>query len=117
MPPQPPWNRGGTHPIVNVTWQEASNFCRAAGGRLPSEAEWEYAARGGASGQVYPWGDAFDRSRANGLGQVLKSWRDRSADFAVYRESAPSDYLASLGPLEPMPRRRSLAAAVPPRKS
>ena len=69
VPPQPPWNRGGTHPIVNVTWQEASNFCRAAGGRLPSEAEWEYAARGGASGQVYPWGDAFDRSRANGLGQ------------------------------------------------
>ena len=46
-------------------------------------------------------------SGANGLGQVLKSWRDRSADFPVYRESAPSDYLRSLGPLLPMRRRQS----------
>jgi predicted amidohydrolase len=47
------------------------------------------------------------RSGANGLGQVLKSWRDRTADFAVYRETAPSDYLTSLGPLQMMPKRRS----------
>jgi len=59
------------------------------------------------------------RSGANGLGQVLKSWRDRSADFAVYREPGPSDYLASLGPLEPMPRRRgpSDVAVAPPGES
>lgn len=42
---------------------------------------------------------------ANGLGQVLKSWRDRSADFAIYRGNGPSDYLQSLGPLRPMPKR------------
>lgn len=40
---------------------------------------------------------------ANGLGQVLKSWRDRGADFSVYREG--SEYLESLGPLIPMPKR------------
>jgi deaminated glutathione amidase len=50
------------------------------------------------------------RSGANGLGQVLKSWRDRSADFAVYRE--PSDYLAALGPLEPMRKRLAHEAAI-----
>ena len=46
------------------------------------------------------------RSGANGLGQVLKSWRDRSADFAAYGDIGPSEYLSSLGPLEPMPKRR-----------
>ena len=48
------------------------------------------------------------RTGANGLGQVLKSWRDRDVDFAVYREAERSPYLASLGPLEPMPKRRDL---------
>jgi predicted amidohydrolase len=50
-------------------------------------------------------------SGANGLGQVLKSWRDRSAEFLVYREDEPSAYLASLGPLEPMAQRRGLSHA------
>jgi predicted amidohydrolase len=43
---------------------------------------------------------------ANGLGQVLKSWRDKTVDFDVYKATAPSDYLTSLGPLQPMPNRR-----------
>jgi deaminated glutathione amidase len=63
------------------------------------------------------------RTGANGLGQVLKSWRDRSVDFTVYREDGASPYLASLGPLEPM-RKRNVAlpeaqtdAVVPLRRS
>lgn len=43
---------------------------------------------------------------ANGLGQVLKSWRDREVDFAAYRQDEPSDYLKSLGKLERMPKRQ-----------
>lgn len=45
------------HPVVNVNWYAATAYCRAQGKRLPSEAEWEHASRGGVTAPLFPWGD------------------------------------------------------------
>lgn len=63
----PPFHWGGAtppagkerHPVYNVTWDEAARYCASVGGRLPTEAEWERAARGGVADLDYPWGNDF----------------------------------------------------------
>ena len=70
------------HPIAFVTWYDAAGFCEWAGKRLPSEAEWERAARCD-DGRKYPWGDGLDDHRANffqsedpfeaGIGTILQT--------------------------------------------
>jgi serine/threonine protein kinase/formylglycine-generating enzyme required for sulfatase activity len=55
---------GNKLPMTGVTWREADSYCRSLGKRLPTEEEWEFAARG-TDGRIYPWGNSFEPGRAN----------------------------------------------------
>ena len=88
MPKAPLWLED-MHPIVNVTWSDAVAFCDWSGGRLPTEAEWEYAARGGRQGLKFPMSDKLTREEANYSG---KGGRDVWAKTAPVGSFPPSGF-------------------------
>jgi formylglycine-generating enzyme required for sulfatase activity len=66
LPRIPIWGTPDDYPAAFILWEEAQEYCQWAGGRLPTEAEWEKAARG-TDGRKYPWGNEWDPQRCNSI--------------------------------------------------
>ena len=77
----------GDHPVVYISWYVAQAYAKWVGKRLPTEAEWEYAARGGLLDKKYPWGDKITHGEANYSGTGSKDQWSGTAPVGSFREN------------------------------
>jgi formylglycine-generating enzyme required for sulfatase activity len=80
----PSWYKGDNRPVERVTWNDAVEYCRAIGGRLPTEAEWEYAARAGTKGARYGDLDAIAWYSGNSDGQTHEVGQKKPNGWGLY---------------------------------
>ncbi len=81
----------GDHPVVHVSWNDAVAFAGWAGKRLPTEAEWEQAARGGLVGAVFPWGDELEPDGEHRMNVFQGEFPGHDTAADGFRGTAPVD--------------------------